>query len=336
MTANVSVTVLMPVYNGERYLREAVESVLSQTYTDFEFLIIDDGSCDRTGDILASYHDPRIRLIRNTVNLGMTTSLNKGLELARGKYIARMDCDDISLPQRLSRQVAFMEMHPEVGLCGSWAKTTGQASKDLWRYPVDPEVIKCTLLFSSILVHPSVMFRRELFLKAGLLYNVNFKRAQDYELWVRAARHTVVTNIGEVLLYYRLHPEQVGRQHRENQKHAAGLIHLEQLRELGIDPSPEELAVHQAVSQYELKPDKDFVNRADAWFKKLRRVNQVSEVYPEPAFSAVLALRWVYVCNAARSLGLWTVWRFLQSPLRRYYPRTVRDYLLLSLRGHGS
>ena len=119
---NPKVTVLMPVYNGEKYLKEAITSILLQTFDDFEFLIINDGSSDASVDIIQSFRDPRIRLVHNDTNIGLIATLNKGLKLAHGKYVARMDQDDISLPRRLEKQTYFMDNNPDVGVCGTWIK----------------------------------------------------------------------------------------------------------------------------------------------------------------------------------------------------------------------
>ena len=132
---NPLVTVLMPVYNGEKYLKEAIESILNQTFKDFEFLIINDGSTDNSVKIIQSFNDLRIRLIHNESNIGLIKTLNKGLKLSNGKYIARMDCDDVSLPKRLSVQINFMEKHPEIGVCGSWVKIIGLEQKFINKYP---------------------------------------------------------------------------------------------------------------------------------------------------------------------------------------------------------
>jgi len=135
------VTVLMPVYNGERYLNEAVDSILGQTFTDFEFLIIDDASTDKTPEILRSYDDPRIRVVTNEENLGLSKSLNKGLALARGEFIARMDADDVSYPYRLQVQHEFMTQHPGAGVIGSWAEYIDRKGEIVHRYraPIFPE-----------------------------------------------------------------------------------------------------------------------------------------------------------------------------------------------------
>src|SRR5262245_60726064 len=145
------ITIIMPVYNGEAYLHEAIDSMLAQTCADFELLVLNDGSRDRSGEIARSYADPRVRLVENQANLGVVPTLNRGLDLARGAFIARMDADDRSLPERLARQLAFLRAHSEVGICGTWMEAIGEGAGYMWRYPADHERIRCALLFESAL-----------------------------------------------------------------------------------------------------------------------------------------------------------------------------------------
>src|SRR6266540_3032517 len=173
------VTIIMPMYNGEVYLREAIDSILDQTLTDFEFLILNDGSSDRSPDVVRSYADPRIRLVENEAQMGLVYTLDRGLDLARGTFIARMDCDDCSLPDLLARQVAFLNDHPEVGVCGAWMEAIGARAGYIWRYPTDPERIRCSLLFESALAHPSVMMRRDLLERFELRYSMAYQHAED-------------------------------------------------------------------------------------------------------------------------------------------------------------
>lgn len=171
------VTVLMSVFNGEKYLREAIDSILTQTFSDFEFLIINDASTDRSREIILSYLDPRIRLIDNEENIGLTRSLNKGIDLAKGKYIARMDADDVSMPERLEKQVRFMEENPDIAVLGSWAygiDGTGRINAE-FRTPICEEIIFKDLFFSNPLIHGSVMFDKK-FVKNIGSYNPSFIR----------------------------------------------------------------------------------------------------------------------------------------------------------------
>jgi glycosyltransferase involved in cell wall biosynthesis len=307
----------MPIYNGEAFLREATDSILSQTYSDFDFLVIDDGSSDTSAAIIRTYSDPRIQLLQNTKLVGIVESLNNGLDLARGEYVARMDCDDISLSQRLARQVAFMDSHPEVGACGMWVKTMGEPAGDVWQHPTDPEIVKCRLLFESVIAHPSAMMRRNFFGEAGLSYRNSYPCAEDYDLWVRCAKNFPLLNIPDVLLLHRIHSGQVGLRNGQDQRAAAKQIRLAQVENLGIKPTNAELELHQSVSTLEFQASKRFITQVDAWLQRLQAANEKTCIYPEPAFSRVLGERWFAVCNAAPALGLFTWKMFWRSPLSR-------------------
>ncbi|QAT41917.1 glycosyltransferase [Aminipila luticellarii] len=201
------ISVVMPTYNAEKYLREAVKSILDQTFSDFEFLVIDDKSSDKTLEILESYSDERIQVVTGPC-CGIAAALNTGLDLAKGEYIARMDADDISFPERFERQVRLLEEKPEVGLCGSLAmQFCDEGDIGLWagRSVEHPGLFD--LLSRCVVCHPSVMFRRELFEFYGLRYNQDWTTTEDQELWARAMRYIEFYNIQEVLLRYRVHPQ---------------------------------------------------------------------------------------------------------------------------------
>lgn len=205
---NPRVTVLMPVYNGEKFLREAMDSILAQTFTDFEFLIINDGSTDRSVEIIESYHDSRIRLVHNEKNLKLIATLNKGFELARGGFVARMDCDDVSLPERLAKQIAFMETHPEVGVCGTLAKEIDSNGKIVGnlKTPVGEKFDKL-LWRPSPVNHPTALIRDTVY--KNFRYDQNYVDAEDYNLWLRVSKVTKLDNLNEFLLLYRIHPASV-------------------------------------------------------------------------------------------------------------------------------
>jgi glycosyltransferase involved in cell wall biosynthesis len=200
------ITVLMTVYNGELHLREAIESILGQSFDDYEFLIIDDGCTDGSGEIIRSYNDSRIRLIDNEGNFGQTRSLNHGLRLAKGEFIARQDADDISEPDRLARQVAFMERHRELALLG-----TAYTEIDFHGTPIGCKLlpsdcmnIRWSLLFFCPFVHSSVMLRRSSISGVMASYDEAYSYAQDYELWSRIAFRLPVANLTESLVRYRI------------------------------------------------------------------------------------------------------------------------------------
>lgn len=203
------VTVLMPVYNGEPYIGQSIRSILDQTYTDFEFLIIDDGSTDTSIQTIQSFNDPRIRLVQNEHNLGQTATLNRGLELARGEFVARIDQDDLSHPSRLAEQVSYLDNHPNITLVS--AQTTAINSNGdtvfAFNYPEEHAKLHWLLLTECPIFHSSVVFRRDSVKNNFGGYNSTFSYCQDYELWSRIAFKSQIANLPIVLNYWRVHPE---------------------------------------------------------------------------------------------------------------------------------
>ncbi len=208
MTPKVSV--VMSVYNGERYLRQAIDSILGQTCTDFEFIIIDDGSTYGTADIISSCGDPRVRPIKNAENLGLTRSLNIGLDAASGEYVARMDSDDVSLPERLEKQVAYMDEHPEIAASGTWAQDIDQEGNILSKRRVPfGKRMNYDFWRPSPLIHPSTIIRVTHL--GDLRYDSRIKYGQDYDLWLRLRKKYKIDNLPEYLLLYRVHDDSITR-----------------------------------------------------------------------------------------------------------------------------
>jgi len=191
------ISVIMSVYNGGKYLREAIESILNQTFTEFEFIIVNDGSTDNSREIIQSYNDERIKIINNEENIGLPKSLNNALKAARGEYIARQDADDISLPNRFEEQIKYFEKHPEVMLLGTNAYIINESGKTIRKY-ICPSNPAESLFKLNQLVHGSVMFKKEIIEKVGL-YNELLRYVQDYEFWARATKHYEVRSLNSVL-----------------------------------------------------------------------------------------------------------------------------------------
>lgn len=206
IAASPRVTILMPVYNGCPYLAAAIESMLGQSFTDFELLIVDDASTDDSRKVAAGFADPRIRLLANERNLGLIGTLNVGLRAARGEYVARMDQDDWSLPQRLERQVAYMDGHAEVGALGTGFQLMDAAGAPGVEvlFPASHASIRWSLAFFSPLAHPTVMMRRRLVAAVGG-YRDAAVHCEDYDLWWRLSRATRIANLPEILLRLRKH-----------------------------------------------------------------------------------------------------------------------------------
>ncbi|MDR2526686.1 MAG: glycosyltransferase [Rickettsiales bacterium] len=208
------VSVLMPVYNAEKYIVEAIDSILAQTFSDFEFIIINDGSTDKSVEIIKSYKDKRIRFINNKENIGIAAVLNQGLDLATGEYIARMDSDDISMSNRFAKQIEYMDKHSDVGVLGTLVRFfPGDSRKNDGRHKKNITYLDL-LLIGWCVTHPTVMLRRSVFEKNALRYDPE-SVAEDYDLWTRAIRFTQIKNMQEILLKYRWHDANVSQLKRK-------------------------------------------------------------------------------------------------------------------------
>lgn len=223
----------MPVYNGEEFIYDSVNSILNQTFENFRLLIFNDGSTDRTKEILHSFNDKRIVYFENKQNIGCSNALNSLMQFSKAKYIARMDADDIALPKRLAVQLDFLEHNPEYVLCGSWFSTfgNGQIEQDICP-PQHSEEIRVRLLNKSSIGHPTVMFRNGLF-----TYDSKYKYAEDYNAWADLSKNksNLMTNIPEVLFRYRLHPQQVSTSKAKQQFEVANKIRAKLLRNISTD-----------------------------------------------------------------------------------------------------
>jgi glycosyltransferase involved in cell wall biosynthesis len=323
----------MPVFNGGRFLDEAIHSILTQTLDDLELIVIDDGSTDNTPEIIEQHRrkDARVRTLSQT-NHGLIATLNRGLALTQGAYVARMDQDDISLPKRLATQVMFMETHHDVGVCGTWIETFDGDSRHVVRLPTDDTAIRSWLLFESVLPHPSVMMRREAFSKMKMSYATTYVHAEDYDLWVRASRCMALANVGEVLLRYRIHPEQIVRKYESEKLASARQVRKNQLEYLGISPRQEELNLHQALSTWQFESTVDFLNATEAWLARLLSANEKTKRYDHGALARVLGTRWAAVCAGATQLGLRTARTFLGSPLSAETGQSWKDVVKLLIK----
>ena len=237
------ISVIMSVYNNEAYLAAAIESILEQTFGDFEFLIVDDGSTDGSGPIMDSYaaRDARIRVTHQR-NQGLVASLNRMIYEARAPLIARKDGDDIAMPERLARQLAFLDEHPDHGVVGSWTRCideTGAERQELCRdHPTSHEALLDSLDRGPLLCHSSVVMRADILRSVGG-YRPQYRHCEDYDLWLRLVERTRITSIAERLMLYRHSDEQVSSRHILEQHYGAATAleaHKERVRS-GRDPT---------------------------------------------------------------------------------------------------
>lgn len=322
------ITVVMPVYNSEKYLRDTIKSVLCQTFGDFEFLIINDGSTDKSLEIIKSFSDSRIRIVNREKNIGLQKNLFDGVGMAKGEYIARMDSDDICLPYRFSEQIKFMDSHSEIGICGSWYKTIG-AESFVHKPPVRSEDIKANMLFYTSLAHPSVMMRTELLKKFNLNYNQEIPYCEDYDLWWRSVQCFPIANIPKVLLFYRIHPESIFQANRQAVRDVGYRLRAGMLKKIGIEQSEEEKRLHNFLKPAENESLSDYLDKEEAWLLKILDANKKQAAYKTESLNKVIYERWLSVCAMNKKNGLPVLKRCRASVLftiggKKKYPDLIK------------
>jgi len=325
------VSILMPVYNAGRYLAQAIDSILSQTFKDWELILINDGSTDNSESIICRYDDERIYYIRNETNLGLIKTLNKGIDYCGGKYIARMDADDISLPDRLRYQVDFLDKHPSYLMCGTDAVVIDDAGKPTGkiRNLKDNDFLQINLLFSPPFIHPSVMIRSEILQYNK--YDEAYRHVEDYELWCRIAKLGNIVNISKELLKYRWHDSNVSVLNNEIQDRLKDKIITNEIETLDIQPTEEELYCHKITFRlYNLgnrqNISTDQWSAISDWFSKLLRHNKIWKVYNQSDFTAFLWSRWVVLCVSQKRYR-----KALSPAFKTFNPSVLRKLMKLVL-----
>ncbi|MCB2193112.1 MAG: glycosyltransferase [Deltaproteobacteria bacterium] len=322
MPAQPAVTVLMPAYNCAQFVDEAIQSILAQSFTDFELLIVDDGSDDETGEVIRSFKDPRIRLLENRENLGVIKALNIGLEQAQGTYIARMDADDLSLPQRLAKQVAFMERTPQAAVCGAGMTTfSQQGPSSTWLIVDDPERLKADLVFHMVIPHGSIIFRREQQRREGIFYSEDFPHAEDYHFLYQLSRVGEIRAVEEVLYRYRVHEAQTSTIHNDAQRQTADKVRALILAEAGVSYSAKEWEIHTKLEASDYPGLADNVVEMASWLGKLHRALSQGGDYNPGKLSEVMWNFWMLLClSQPRWRAVACLARIFRPPLSRVFP----------------
>lgn len=330
----VLVSIILPVYNAEAFLKEAIQSILKQSYSNWELILIDDGSKDRSLDIMQSYKDNRIKVYSLHSNQGIISALNKGIALAKGKYIARMDADDMAFPERLKKQVVFLEKHPHIGLLGTQVQIINQGGKRNFRERLHPhthELIQLRSLFFCSFYHSTVMVRSHL-LKASP-YEATVK-AEDYFLWVKLLQQTQGANLAEALLQFRRHASNISKTQQQEYLNGILPIYERAFEGIGWELSSEELQLLQLLNGYGSAPlpiaaleNLDhFLNRLQSYLLKKGkfRLEDIQSIWQEVwHYAMIKSGKW--------SFEFWRLWlfnkksytkHFLKSSLRIAYRAT--------------
>lgn len=284
----IDLTVLMPAYNAELHIEEALKSILNQTYAAFEFMIINDGSSDKTEEIIEKYAatDSRIRYVKNERNLGLHGVLNKGVGLTTTKYLARMDSDDIALPYRLAKQVEFMELNPTLIASGGQVKYIGNSSKKKSSLKLSHEEILGELIFKNPMIHPTVILRNDMMKRNG----INYQRPdfitsdayiwpEDYGLWYDLSKAGKLANLKEIVLEYRIGEQSISIRDKKNQLQRYTNFYRYLFSDLGVPFEKEDLKAHfELVSGSELSFPP---NRYKLWLKSLNQSLASSDIIDE-------------------------------------------------------
>ena len=228
------VSVILPVYNAEEFIAYSIRSILNQTFSDFELILINDGSSDQSEQIILSFQDERIRYYKNNSNLKLIETLNRGLAFAKGKYIARIDADDVCYLDRFEKQVVFLENNLEYGIVGSFAETFGN-KQEVLKYVEEDEDIRYALITHNPYIHSTVMIRTSVLKDYHLKYKADQLHVEDYDLWIRMMKYSKGKILPVVLLKYRIHGNQISNLNSDIQNKNTINIQLKYINNLGFD-----------------------------------------------------------------------------------------------------
>ena len=323
-------SVVLPCYNAAAFLQEAISSVLHQSFTDFELIIIDDGSTDDSGKIISIQNDPRLKILRNEKNAGLIKTLNTGIASAKGKYIARMDADDISRPERFEKQISFLEKNPGVGVCGTWMYMIHNRTVYKHRY-LDSDTIKSALVFNNPIVHPSVMMRKALF-STTQAYNPDFLHGEDYALWISLLGKTDFAVLDEPLIEYRAHAEQVSRKFNTTQRESVKKAQQPIFDHLGINPGDEEKEIHFSLFLEDYQESETYYTAVEKWLLKLVAANEKTKIFDSHSFRNVSGEWWFRVNRELTPAGIGSYSRFKTSALSAAFVPSVSSAAKLRIK----
>lgn len=312
------ISVLMPVYNCQAYVAEAIECIRAQTLDDWELIIVDDGSRDDSFGIMESMasRDRRLRTVRQE-NGGVGAALNTALEMASGKYLARMDADDRTPPARFAEQIHFLEQEPEITVVGGWHRYFGAAESRVYEFPTERNHLKAVMMFRNPISHPTVMMRRQAFVENGWRYSTRRKFPEDYDLWVTIAQRHELANIPKVYLDYRVWPGSVCQDPQLRWRNEMLQTQFRVLARLGLTPNERQRSLHEALAFEEIRAETKFIADAHAWLLEIYQADQRQPALNAQGLARALTGRYIALVRTAARCGA-EVAGLADSPFRRY------------------
>lgn len=298
------ISILLPVYNGEKYLKECIDSILNQTFKNFELLIINDGSTDSTEHIIQTYTDSRITYFKNKENIRLISTLNKGFELINSKYIARMDADDIAMPTRLEDQLTFMEKHSDYVLCGSFVETIGEGKQRIVKYEQEHEAIKFRLLFDTHFPHPTAFIRTSVLKKHQLFFKQEYIHAEDYAFWNELLDYGKVKILPLPLVKKRSHQEQVSVKYYNLQQNVTSQIRQKLLEKLGLNFKDRAFYLYENMLRGKVPSDADSIYILLQSILEIVNANQRKDIYDNLILDQFFLERFWQLCTQSTHLGV--------------------------------
>jgi glycosyltransferase involved in cell wall biosynthesis len=292
---NPIVSVIMAAYNSEHYISEAINSIINQTFKDFELIITNDCSTDNTANIISSYDDHRIKVLNNETNKGAPYSRNRAIMSAKGKYLAILDADDISLPDRLKEQVDYLEKHKEIDIAGSYVYQVNQngLKTRTIKAPIKDDQIKSSTFFRCSIVHSSAMIRYRFFIENNLFYDESYPSSQDYEMWSRAILSGKIHTLPKFLTLYRQSETQMSNKQSKTQQTQAERVYLTLLKRIGLNGTEKEVRLHTIlINQIPLSKNDD-IQDIYKWAINLFEKNLKTKLFNQRAFANELLLRFL-------------------------------------------
>ncbi|NDW09238.1 glycosyltransferase family 2 protein [Dysgonomonas sp. 520] len=327
------VSVLMPCYNAEAFVEEALLSILNQTYRNLEVIAINDCSKDNTLGVLEKIaaKDSRVKIFNNDTNLKLIETLNKGIDLCSGIYIARMDADDISLPERIEKEVSFLEQNADYDIVSTNFSTFRTGKKKLYPHvnPSKFEDIQAFTLFKSCVCHPAVMIRKSMFSRFNLRFEEDYLHVEDYALWSKAVYLTKIANINESLLHYRVHGSQISTKHEQEQLENKKKVFIIHCNHLGLRKDPEFLDIYASVAESVPKESSfEYLEKCESFMLDLIDLNKRKPFCSHTYLQNMLSLHWLRCCANSR-LGLKVLKKCFSSTLYRKENYKTQDYIIL-------
>jgi len=330
-------TVVMPAYNGEKYISEAIDSVLDQTFENFELLIINDGSVDNTIKIISSYKDNRIRLIDLEENKGIAYCRNLGLREADGEFLTWTDCDDLNLPTRFEKQVEFLQNNPDFGGCGTWlSRFKADKTYYITKAFENPEKIKAALLFKPASIpNATAMLRLSEIRKNNLWYDEELQISEDYDFIFRCSRHLKFSNIQEVLYMYRDSETSIMKKFEGQDIKTFNIskqVFRKVLATLDINPTEKELRIHYEICSTKIFSEFSEFENCYHWLEYLKLANDSNEIHEIKVFNQIVSEQFFFLSKKASAFGLKTLFFFINKSIKNNWIIMPKNYFKLAVR----